>query len=131
MDKIVTKNVLKNDADAGKQYSLGKILGLWIAAAAPMGLLAWIVFPLLRDRVDMHPGIFLWMLMIVGLMWQVVLSLTMDSPRIAESRGCARDSNSRIIGSSRVSVSGVSGECFRCLVSTDDENPLVLFRSIV
>jgi len=57
------------------QYSLAKILVLWVAVAAPMGLLAWVVFPLIKDRVNIHPGIFLWILMIVGLMWQVFLSL--------------------------------------------------------
>jgi hypothetical protein len=40
-----------------------------------MGLLAWVVFPALKNNVNMHPGIFLWVLMIIGLMWQVVLSL--------------------------------------------------------
>ena len=57
------------------QYSLAKILGLWVAVAAPMGLLAWVVFPALKDRVSMHPGILLWILMIIGLMWEVILSL--------------------------------------------------------
>jgi membrane protease YdiL (CAAX protease family) len=40
-----------------------------------MGLLAWVVFPALAPRVGMHPGILLWVLMIVGLLWQVALSL--------------------------------------------------------
>jgi hypothetical protein len=31
----------------GEQYSLAKILGIWALAAAPMGILSWIVFPLL------------------------------------------------------------------------------------
>ena len=29
-----------------EQYSLAKILGIWALAAAPMGLLGWIVLPL-------------------------------------------------------------------------------------
>jgi hypothetical protein len=57
------------------QYSMVKILGLWIAVSAPMGILTWIVFPTLKDSVSLHPGIFLWVLMIIGLMWQVILSL--------------------------------------------------------
>ena len=57
-----------------EQYSLAQILGFWLLAAFPMGLLAWLVFPALRDGVNVHPGIFLWALMIAGLMWQVVLS---------------------------------------------------------
>jgi hypothetical protein len=59
------------------QYSLLKILGIWVLAAAPMALLAWVVTPALAPRVDLHPGIFLWVLMIVGLLWQVVLSFAL------------------------------------------------------
>jgi len=35
---------------AVRQYSLGEILGVWAAAAVPMGLLAWVVAPWLADR---------------------------------------------------------------------------------
>ena len=35
---------------AVRQYSLAQILGVWAAAAVPMGLLAWVVAPLLRDQ---------------------------------------------------------------------------------
>ena len=34
---------------AVKQYSVAKILGVWAAAALPMGVLAWIVAPALED----------------------------------------------------------------------------------
>ena len=60
--------------EAAEQYSLIQILGIWVLASAPMGLLAWVVFPALKDHVSLHPGILLWMLMIAGLMWQVLLS---------------------------------------------------------
>jgi uncharacterized protein len=33
-----------------RQYSLGAILGVWAAAAVPMGLLAWVVAPWLADQ---------------------------------------------------------------------------------
>ena len=33
-----------------EQYSLAKILGIWAAAALPMAALAWIVAPLVADR---------------------------------------------------------------------------------
>ena len=33
-----------------KQYSLRQILAVWAAAAVPMGVLAWIVAPLLKDQ---------------------------------------------------------------------------------
>jgi hypothetical protein len=35
---------------AVRQYSLAQILGVWAAAAIPMGVLAWIVAPWLRDE---------------------------------------------------------------------------------
>ncbi len=57
------------------QYSLQRILLIWLAAAAPMGLLAWVVWPALRGRVPMHPGMLFWLLMILGMVWQCVLSL--------------------------------------------------------
>ena len=56
------------------QYSLWQILGIWALAAFPMGLLAWVVFPALVSHVRIEPGIFLWILMIAGLSWQVALS---------------------------------------------------------
>jgi uncharacterized protein len=36
--------------EAVRQYSLGGILGVWAAAAVPMGLLAWVVAPWLADQ---------------------------------------------------------------------------------
>src|SRR5215203_4814055 len=35
-----------------EQYSLAKILGVWAAAALPMGALAWFVAPLVAGRLD-------------------------------------------------------------------------------
>ena len=35
---------------AVRQYSLAQILGVWAAAAVPMGVLAWVVAPWLRDQ---------------------------------------------------------------------------------
>jgi hypothetical protein len=34
---------------AVRQYSLAQILGVWAAAAVPMGVLAWSVAPWLKD----------------------------------------------------------------------------------
>lgn len=59
---------------SNSQYSLVKILAIWVLASAPMGLLAWVAFPAMKDSVTMNPGIYLWVLMIAGLMWEVVLS---------------------------------------------------------
>ncbi len=54
------------------QYSLGKILLVWIAAAAPMAVLEWIVFPVL-SRGSADPAFLNLALLTVGLVWQFVL----------------------------------------------------------
>ena len=43
------------DAGRGEQYSLAKILGIWALAAAPMGILGCIVFPLLAPDIGSDP----------------------------------------------------------------------------
>jgi uncharacterized protein len=61
-----------------KQYSLAKILGIWALAAAPMGILNWIVFPLLAPRFESDPfrfAITLVVLITLGLVWLFVLSM--------------------------------------------------------
>jgi CAAX protease family protein len=63
--------------EAVKQYSVAQILGVWAAAAIPMGLLAWVVAPVLDDhlsgtgRVPMMKALLL--LITAGLIWQFVL----------------------------------------------------------
>jgi len=60
------------------QYSLAKILGIWMAVAAPMGILAYVVAPALAPDFASDPlgaattriG-----LITVGLIWQFVLSM--------------------------------------------------------
>ncbi|HET6845810.1 MAG TPA: CPBP family intramembrane glutamic endopeptidase [Anaerolineales bacterium] len=64
----------QNKAIEIPQYSLGKILLIWAAAAAPMGVLGWLVGPgLARSQADVPMarlgGI------TVGLIWQFVLVL--------------------------------------------------------
>src|ERR687890_306975 len=60
-----------------EQYSLAKILGIWAAAALPMSALAWIVAPLVADRLDGPLALprALLVLITVGLIWQFVLLL--------------------------------------------------------
>lgn len=61
-----------------EQYSLAKILGIWALAAAPMGILNWIVFPLLAPDFESDPfrfGITLVVLITLGLVWLFVLSM--------------------------------------------------------
>ena len=62
----------------GAQYSLAKILGLWALAAVPMGILGWVVFPLLTPDFATDPlgaGVTRIALLALGLVWQFALSL--------------------------------------------------------
>ena len=43
-----------------QQYSLARILGIWVAATTPMGLLGWVVWPAVRDLLSWHPGLTFW-----------------------------------------------------------------------
>jgi membrane protease YdiL (CAAX protease family) len=60
-----------------KQYSLARILAVWAAAALPMGILAWIVAPAIKDSfsgagiIPMFKALIL--LLTAGLLWQCVL----------------------------------------------------------
>jgi membrane protease YdiL (CAAX protease family) len=58
-----------------KQYSLAQILGVWAAAAVPMGILAWIIAPLLEDQLGGDEPLFeaLLICLTIGLVWQFVL----------------------------------------------------------
>jgi uncharacterized protein len=61
-----------------EQYSLGKILGIWALAAAPMGILSWIAFPLLAPGSGSDPlgsAVTRLVLLTLGLVWLFVLSM--------------------------------------------------------
>src|SRR5215212_4076223 len=58
-----------------EQYSLAQILVIWAAAALPMAALAWIVAPLVADRLGGPLALprALLVLLTLGLIWQFVL----------------------------------------------------------
>jgi uncharacterized protein len=61
-----------------EQYSLAKILGIWALAAAPMGILSWIVIPLVAPDFGSEPlrsGVTRIALLTLGLIWLFVLSM--------------------------------------------------------
>jgi uncharacterized protein len=61
-----------------EQYSLARILGIWALAAAPMGILGWIVSPLLAANAGSDPlgfGVTRIVLLTLGLIWLFVLSM--------------------------------------------------------
>ena len=60
------------------QYSLAKILGIWAAAALPMAILTWVIYPALAPDLETNPlgaGVTRMNLITVGLIWQFVLSM--------------------------------------------------------
>jgi membrane protease YdiL (CAAX protease family) len=60
------------------QYSLAKILGIWAAAALPMGILGWVVYPALTpDRLEnpLKAAVTRTALLAAGLVWQFVLAM--------------------------------------------------------
>ena len=65
-------------AEMGEQYSLAKILGIWVLATVPMGILSWIVFPALSPDFRSDPlgaGVTRIVLITIGLIWLFVLSM--------------------------------------------------------
>jgi membrane protease YdiL (CAAX protease family) len=72
--------------EAVRQYSLTQILGVWAAAAIPMGVLAWIIAPWLRDQLggDEPLAQALLTLLTLGLIWQFVLVLILVRRELVE-----------------------------------------------
>lgn len=65
-------------SEMGEQYSLARILGIWALAAIPMGVLSWIVFPVLSPDFRSDPlgaGVTRIVLLTFGLIWLFVLSM--------------------------------------------------------
>ena len=62
---------------AVEQYSLAQIVAVWAAAAVPMGVLAWIIAPWLRDRLEGDEPFAqaLLICLTLGLIWQFALVL--------------------------------------------------------
>jgi membrane protease YdiL (CAAX protease family) len=61
---------------AKKQYALWQILGVWLAAGAPMWLLGWLVYPAVSVGLPtLDAGFLRIKLMALGLVWQFVLSM--------------------------------------------------------
>ncbi|MFN8443726.1 MAG: CPBP family intramembrane glutamic endopeptidase [Caldilineaceae bacterium] len=64
---------LNNEKD---QYTLGQILGIWLAAGAPMWLLGWVVYPWLSAGLAAVDAALLRLALLTGgLVWQFVLAM--------------------------------------------------------
>ena len=58
------------------QYSLAKTLSIWLAGGAPMWIFAWLVHPVMSQGLSaIDKGLLLMRLMLIGLVWQFVLSM--------------------------------------------------------
>jgi membrane protease YdiL (CAAX protease family) len=65
-------------AQSNGQYSLTKILGIWLLAAMPMGILGWIVAPAISPDFKQDPigaAVARIGVLTIGLIWQFVLSM--------------------------------------------------------
>jgi membrane protease YdiL (CAAX protease family) len=58
------------------QYTLWQVLGIWLAAGAAMGLLGWVVYPVMSASLPpLDAGLLRIKLFTVGLIWQFVLAM--------------------------------------------------------
>ena len=58
------------------QYTLWQILGIWLAAGAPMWLLGWVAYPAMSAGLPpVDAGLLRMKLLTVGLIWQFVLAM--------------------------------------------------------
>lgn len=58
------------------QYTLRQIIGIWLAGGAPLWFLAWVIFPAMsQGLLAMDRGLLWIILVIIGLVWQFVLSM--------------------------------------------------------
>ena len=72
----MSENVAPQTAGTEGQYGLLKILGIWVAAAAPMAILGWVAHPALAAQSGpLGSAVIRVSLMTVGLIWQFILSM--------------------------------------------------------
>lgn len=78
-EKISTNNLQTYSTSYEQsQYTLWQILSIWALAALPMGILSWVVFPVLSPDFNSDPlgaGVTRMGLLAVGLIWLFVLSM--------------------------------------------------------
>ena len=61
---------------SNEQYSLAKILGIWLLGGLPLWIFAWLVHPEISQGLNIIDSGLLWMkLNLIGLIWQFVLSM--------------------------------------------------------
>lgn len=72
---LTESNLQANTAtELGGQYSLPKILGIWASVALPMGLIHWVIRPILIPRIHIEPGFLYLILITMGLVWEGIVA---------------------------------------------------------
>jgi hypothetical protein len=67
-ETISTNNLKELSTSKKEQYTLWQILGIWLAVAAPMGLLGWVAYPALSAGLPpLDAGLMRMKLITVGL----------------------------------------------------------------
>lgn len=73
---MTTNGYQRDDIDDfGGQYSLTKILTLWAIVSIPMPIMAFIIAPMLSPDGGINYAIIVWLLMILGMIWQFIVSM--------------------------------------------------------
>lgn len=77
-DTTISDSTAWNAVTEEGQYSLAKILGIWAAAAVPMAVLGWVVFPAVAPDFEVDAtgaGVTRFLVLTAGLIWQFILSM--------------------------------------------------------
>ena len=77
-----------------KQYSLGKILGIWALTAVPMDILSWIIFPAVSPDFNSDPlraGVTRFVLLLNVYFAFLILGVGRTPPRAVSERGQRAD----------------------------------------
>src|SRR5215218_5273956 len=71
------------------QYSLPKILGIWASVTVPMAVLAFVIPPAIMPHTSLYRGLVHWIAMVVGMMWQFVVSMAILRHELGRLRWAA------------------------------------------
>ena len=70
-NQIETQDHINDD----EQYSLAKIMGIWAIVSLPMPLMAFVIAPPVAARISMNHVLVVWLFLIAGMIWQLIVSL--------------------------------------------------------
>jgi len=73
---ISTKELQEVSTSAKNQYTLGQVIGIWLAAGAPMWILGWLAYPAMSAGLPpTEAGLLRFKLLTIGLAWEFVLAM--------------------------------------------------------